>query len=60
MMIVALSEARLSAEDHLKEISSDYTIFWSGKPTGVKRESGVGFAMKSSIADKIEHPEKNK
>ena len=55
--IVALSETRLSAEDHLKEISSDYTIFWSGKPTGVKRESGVGFAMKSSIADKIEHPE---
>ena len=30
--IVALSETCLSAEDHLKEISSDYTFFWSAKP----------------------------
>ena len=54
--IVALSETRLSGEDQLTEVSSGYSIFWCGKPVNVKREGGVGFAIKSSLLEKIEQP----
>ena len=54
--IAALSETRLSGEDNLTEKTSGYTIFWIGKPEGVKREGGVGFAIKSDLVDKIERP----
>ena len=54
--IAALSETRLSDEDHLSEVSSGYTIFWIGKPKGMKRDGGVGFAIKTSLVDKVEQP----
>ena len=54
--VAALSETRLSGEDNLLEKSSGYTIFWVGKPAGVKREGGVGFAIKSALVDKMERP----
>ena len=54
--IAALSETRLAGEDQMTEIESGYTLFWSGKPEEEKRESGVGFAVKTSLLDKIERP----
>ena len=54
--IAALSETRLSDEDHVVELGSGYSIFWVGKPKGVRRDGGVGFAIKSVLVDKIERP----
>jgi len=54
--IAALSETRLSEEDQITEESSGYTIFWKGKPNGVRRDGGVGFAVKTSMVDQIEQP----
>ena len=54
--IAALSETRLSGEDHLKESSSGYTVFWIGKPKGERRDGGVGFAIRTSLVDKMEQP----
>ena len=49
--IAALSETRLA--DVGEEAESNYTFFWSGKPVDEKRESGVGFAIKSSLVPKL-------
>ena len=54
--IAALSETRFAGEDQLVEPDAGYTIFWSGKSAKEKRESGVGFAVKSSLVDQIEQP----
>ena len=54
--IAALSETRLSEEDQLTEKGSGYSIFWVGKPKGEKRDGGVGFAIKSDLAEKLERP----
>ena len=50
--IAALCETRFTKYGSLVE--NDYTIFWSGRREGEKRESGVGFAMKNHIASKLE------
>ena len=49
--IAALSETRLA--DAGEEHEANYTFFWSGKPVTEKRESGVGFAIKSSLVPKL-------
>ena len=54
--IAALSETRLSGEDHIMEVGSGYTFFWKGRPEGEKREGGVGFAIKSDLVKHLEHP----
>ena len=55
--IAALSETRLSESDHLTEIASGYTFFWKGKEKDERREAGVGFAIKSTLVNKLEeHP----
>lgn len=54
--IAALSETRLSGEDHIMELKSGYTLFWVGKPEGERRDGGVGFAIKATLVDKIERP----
>jgi endonuclease/exonuclease/phosphatase family metal-dependent hydrolase len=48
--IAALSETRLSESGYLTEELGGYTFYWSGKKTGEKRDHGVGFAIKSSLA----------
>ena len=54
--IAALSETRFLGEDQLMETESGYTIFWSGKLEGEKRDAGVGFAVKNTLIDRIEQP----
>jgi exonuclease III len=54
--IAALSETRLSEEDQLTERGAGYTFFWKGKAEGVKREGGVGFAVRTEIINLLEQP----
>ena len=50
--VVALSETRFPGQGQLKE--KDYTFFWSGLSDDEHRRAGAGFAIKRSIADKLE------
>ena len=52
--IVALSETRLPSEGHIAEVKGGYTFFWKGKAEEENRESGVGFAIKTPLVDKLE------
>ena len=52
--IVALSETRLANEGQIAEIKGGYTFFWKGKGEEENRESGVGFAIKTTLVDKLE------
>ena len=54
--IVALSETRFADEGDLTEREAGYTFFWSGKKAEEKRESGVGFAIMSTLANKLDQP----
>ncbi len=49
--IAALSETRLAEEGQLRE--KEYTFYWSGRPSSVPRQSGVGLAIKNEIASKL-------
>ena len=46
-----LSETRFHASGSLNDM--EYTIYWSGKPNGERREAGVGFAIKRDIVAKL-------
>ncbi|MEM7289518.1 MAG: endonuclease/exonuclease/phosphatase family protein [Pseudomonadota bacterium] len=50
--IIALSETRNEGQGHMVEKlpEATYHFHWSGKPPEDRRESGVGFAIKDSIA----------
>lgn len=50
--IAVLSETRLALYDSM--IDQDYTFFWSGRGEEERREAGVGFAIKNSIARQLE------
>ena len=50
--IVALSETRLTGEGNVSD--EGYTFFWKGKPHGSKKESGVAFAVKTSLLSYLE------
>jgi exonuclease III len=47
--IAALSETRLPDIGKLEEINSGYVFFWKGLPSLEHRQSGVGFAIRSSL-----------
>lgn len=51
--IAALSETRLHGEDSLTEVGAGYTFFWKGVPEGIRRNHGVGFAVKSKLLQRI-------
>ena len=34
----------------MEDLGAGYTFFWKGKPDGVLRTSGVGFAIRTSLA----------
>ena len=56
--IVALSETRFAAEGEITEKKAGYTFFWSGRKEEERREAGVGFAIKSSLVNKLDKPPK--
>ena len=51
--IAALCETRLPDNDSI--VDNGYTFFWSGKAEKERRESGVGFAMRNSITQSLDH-----
>ena len=51
--IAALSETRFPGEGQLKEVGSGYTFFWSGRSSEERRESGVGFAIRNKLVNKL-------
>ena len=51
--IVALSETRFAEIGQLTEVGGGYTFFWSGRSSKVRRESGVGFAVKTHLVKKL-------
>ena len=51
--ITASSETRLAREGELTERGSGYTFFWSGRDSEERLEAGVGFAVKSTLVDKL-------
>ena len=51
MDMAALSETRLA--DVVEAAEANYTFFWSGRAPHLKREAGVGFAIKTSLVPKL-------
>ena len=49
--IAVLSETRFHASGSLNNL--EYTLYWSGKLNGERREAGVGFAIKRDIVAKL-------
>ena len=49
--MAGLSETRFHASGSLNDL--EYTLYWSGKPNGERREAGVGFAIKMDIVVKL-------
>lgn len=47
--IAAFLETRLSDEYYLFEVPSRYTVFWFGKPKGVKHDCGLWFTIRASL-----------
>ena len=56
--IAVLSETRFHASGSLNDL--EYTLYWSGKPNGERREAGVGFAIKRDIVAKLTEMPHNK
>ena len=52
--IAALSETRLPDNGKLVESGGGYTFFWCGRPESEARQAGVGFAIKTELAKKLE------
>ncbi|XP_072166150.1 uncharacterized protein [Diadema setosum] len=53
VQIAALSETRLADESQMSEVHAGYTFFWIGRKQDERREAGVGFAIKSSLVNKL-------
>ena len=51
--IAALSETRLPDDGELEERASGYTFFWRRKPQDARRESGVGFAIRTGLVGRL-------
>ena len=49
----ALSEVHFADEGSLKEHRTGLTLFWSGKPSNERHQSGVGLMVRNSIASKL-------
>lgn len=56
--IAALSETHMAGSGELCEASGGYTYYWMGKPPTERSASGVGFAIKNSIARSLVEPPK--
>ena len=52
--IAALSEVRFADHGSLTEHGTCYTLYWSGKTKEECRLSGVGFMMKTQIANRLQ------
>ena len=53
MDVAALSETRFADEGTLVEDGGGYTFFWRGYPESQPRLHGVGFAIKTSLCERL-------
>ena len=51
--IAALQELKFAGESALHKEEGGYTFFWSGRPEGEWRESGVCLAIKNCLTAKL-------
>eukprot|EP00914_Ancora_sagittata_P010289 GHVO01019881.1.p1 GENE.GHVO01019881.1~~GHVO01019881.1.p1 ORF type:complete len:196 (+),score=11.23 GHVO01019881.1:905-1492(+) len=51
--IAALSETRLADQGSLTEQGAGYTFYWQGRAQEERRQSGVGFAIRTDLAKKL-------
>jgi len=51
--IAALSETRSADEGSLSEVGEGYTFFWKGLPSDERHIHGVGFAMRTTLLNKL-------
>jgi len=51
--IAALCETRLADEGSLSEIGEGYTFFWKGLQTDSRRIHGVGFAVRTTLLNRL-------
>ncbi|XP_072947721.1 uncharacterized protein [Epargyreus clarus] len=51
--IAALNETHLAESGELCEGGGGYTYYWIGKPSTVRASSGVGFAIKTKLAQSL-------
>ncbi|KAJ8022068.1 Craniofacial development protein 2 [Holothuria leucospilota] len=51
--IAALSETRLPDKGQMTEHGGGYTFFWSGRDSSERKETGVGFAVKNNLVQKL-------
>ncbi|BHF65710.1 hypothetical protein SprV_0200872300 [Sparganum proliferum] len=51
--IAALNEIRFAEQGQLEEVSAGYTFFWSGRPRAERRDTGVRFALRKDIAERL-------
>ena len=51
--IAALSETRFAEIGEIKEAGAALTFFWKGLKSEERRETGVGFAIKSDLVRKL-------
>ncbi|XP_046846748.1 uncharacterized protein LOC124440399 [Xenia sp. Carnegie-2017] len=58
--IAALSETRFANERQLTEYGGGYTFFWSGRSADERRESGVDFAIRNHLVQKLANLPKGK
>ncbi|CAI9734647.1 Hypothetical predicted protein [Octopus vulgaris] len=54
MDVVALAKTRIHGKGNFAEKSAGYHLFWSGRDEIGKRESGVRFAIKTTLVSKLE------
>ena len=52
--IAALSETRVHGNSQFEEAAAGYTFFLTGHPTDGPSQTGVGFAIRSSLLKRIE------
>ncbi len=51
--IASLSETRFTDEGQLTKTGDSYTYFWSGRSEADRRESAVGFTVKTSLVKQL-------
>lgn len=54
--IASLSETRFANGWHLAELNGGYAFFWSDRNSSERRETGVGFVIKSHLGRKFITP----
>ena len=53
IQITALNETQFADVGAIKEVSAGLTFLWGGRKREERRETGVGFDIKTELVDKL-------